>query len=267
MRWLPLILGLSLLVACGLPVNENPEFESPSEAGLDPDELVVGIDLNGSVRAYPIKALAPLEILNDQIGDRPVAITWCPLSASSAIFDRMVDGQLLTLRFHPDLYKFNLIVEDLETKTQWSQLAMRAIGGTLEGTSLELLPSLQTTWEHWYQLHPNTVVMRPTWGGHGFIYRPPGEVGPDGLAPKSLVHVVWVNGDTRAYPLEELRALGIPLVDEVGGGLVSVRHVAHGPTATVLNEDGSPVPGITLYREYLPEFYPEVRLWRGSKEE
>jgi hypothetical protein len=257
---------LALLATCGLPTNENPEFESPAEADLDPDELVIGIELDGVARAYPIEAMAPLEILNDQIGDRPIAITWCPLSASSAIFDREIEGQVLTFRFHPDLFKFNLLIEDLETDTRWSQLAMGAIGGDLDGRGLELLPSLQTTWEHWYRLHPNTVVMRPTWGGHRFDYRPPGEPGPDGLGPKSVVHLVWVNGDARAYPLEELGGLGEPLADEVGGRSVIVHYVPHGPTAVVTLDDGSPVPGITLYREYVPEFYPAARLWRGPAE-
>ena len=108
--------------------------------------------------------------------------------------------------------------------------------------------------------------MRPTWGGHRFDYRPPGEPGSDGLSPKSLVHVVWINGDARAYPLEELGELGELLADEVGGRPVSVRHVEQGPAATVTLDDGTPVPGITMYREYLPEFYPMARLWRNPLE-
>ena len=146
MRRLPLILGLALLASCGLPVNENPEFDSPAEADLDSGELVIGIEMDGEARAYPITAMAPLEILNDTMHGVPIAITWCPLSASSAIFNREVDGQALTLRFHPDLYKFNLIVEDLETHTQWSQLEKCSIEGELDGTELELINSYQVTW-------------------------------------------------------------------------------------------------------------------------
>jgi len=261
------MLGLAFLASCGLPVNENPEFDSPAEADLDPGELVIGIEMDGEARAYPITAMAPLEILNDTMRGVPIAITWCPLSASSAIFNREVDGQALTLRFHPDLYKFNLIVEDLETHTQWSQLAKGSIEGELDGTELELINSYQVTWEYWYEQHPNTVVMRPRWGGHPFAYRDPGEPEADGLAPKSLVHMVWVDGEGKGYPLEELASLGGPLTDEVGGRIVTVRHVADGPTAAATFEDGTPVPGITLYREYLPEFYPNARLWRVGAEE
>lgn len=263
MRWFLPILAIALLTSCGLPVNEDPEFESPAEADLHPDELVIGVELNGVARAYPIAAMAPLEILNDRIGDRSIAITWCPLSASSTVFDRLIDGRVLTFRFHPDLFKFNLIIEDVETETTWSQLAMEAIGGELDGTRVELLASLQTTWEYWYQIHPNSVVMRPTWGGHRFEYRSSGEPGADGLGPRSLVHVVSVNGDTRAYPLEELGGLGKPLADQVGSRLVSIRHSSSGPTAEVTSDDGSLLPGITLYWEYVPEFYPTARLWRS----
>ena len=258
------VLALVLLAACGLPVNEDPEFYSPAEADLNPDDLVIGFELDGVARAYPMATMATLEIVNDQIGERPIAITWCPLSASAAVFERAIDGRVLTFRFHPDLFKFNLIIEDTDTGTQWSQLARAAIDGPMNATPLKLLPSLQTTWGYWSRLHPDSLVMQPLRGSHRFDYQSSGEPGTDGLGPKSLVHVVWVNGEARAYPLEELATLGHPLTDEIERVQVTVYYSPDGPTASVTADDGSPLPGITLYREYIPEFYPTARMWRSS---
>ena len=48
-----------------------------------------------------------------------------------------------------------LVMYDRQTDTLWSQFLNRGVKGPLTGTQLEILPSLQTTWEQWYQLHPD----------------------------------------------------------------------------------------------------------------
>ncbi len=50
------------------------------EAGTDlnPSELVLGVEVNGEARAYPINMLTgpEREILNDTLGGQPIAATW-----------------------------------------------------------------------------------------------------------------------------------------------------------------------------------------------
>jgi hypothetical protein len=45
---------------------------------LNPDELVIGVTVNGESRAYPINCLTgpSREILNDKLGGVPIAATW-----------------------------------------------------------------------------------------------------------------------------------------------------------------------------------------------
>ena len=47
-----------------------------AEGWMDRDELVVGLSINGEHRAYPIKVLSRHEIVNDDVGGVPVAVTW-----------------------------------------------------------------------------------------------------------------------------------------------------------------------------------------------
>lgn len=42
----------------------------------DPDELVLGIEINGDARAYSVPLLSRHEVVNDVVGGQPVAITW-----------------------------------------------------------------------------------------------------------------------------------------------------------------------------------------------
>ncbi len=49
----------------------------PSEqADLDDHDLVMGMVVDGQAMAYPIRYLAMYEIVDDKIGDTPVAPTW-----------------------------------------------------------------------------------------------------------------------------------------------------------------------------------------------
>jgi hypothetical protein len=54
----------------------KPVSEAASE--LNPDELVLGVEVGGEARAYPINMLTgpDREILNDTLGGRPIAATW-----------------------------------------------------------------------------------------------------------------------------------------------------------------------------------------------
>lgn len=41
-----------------------------------PDELVLGIEIDGDARAYSIPLLSRHEVVNDVVGGKPVAVTW-----------------------------------------------------------------------------------------------------------------------------------------------------------------------------------------------
>ena len=57
------------------------------------------------------------------------------------------------------LIKNALVMYDHQSDTLWSQFLSRGVKGPLSGTSLEILPALQTTWQQWLELHPDTVVL------------------------------------------------------------------------------------------------------------
>ena len=56
---------------------DEPEFVSPAEASgwMRPEELVIGLSIDGESRAYPITTLSRHEIVNDVVGGKAVAVT------------------------------------------------------------------------------------------------------------------------------------------------------------------------------------------------
>jgi hypothetical protein len=54
----------------------TPKFVSPDESVLRPDEIVMGLVINGDARAYPTGLLRAREMVNDEVGGTPVLVTW-----------------------------------------------------------------------------------------------------------------------------------------------------------------------------------------------
>jgi uncharacterized protein DUF3179 len=56
---------------------DAPKFISPSAAAWVPDRLpVIGVTQDRESKAFPIPLLSRVEIVNDQIGGRAIAVTW-----------------------------------------------------------------------------------------------------------------------------------------------------------------------------------------------
>lgn len=59
-----------------IPPIYTPQFVAAAEAPLQPDELVIGLVINGEARAYPVTTLNRREMVNDVVGGTPVLVTW-----------------------------------------------------------------------------------------------------------------------------------------------------------------------------------------------
>ena len=69
---------ITILGKDGISAILDPQFVSGAEAAeqmLD-SERVLGVSINGDHRAYPLNQLSRHEIVNDEVGGVPVAVTW-----------------------------------------------------------------------------------------------------------------------------------------------------------------------------------------------
>ncbi len=57
------------------PVYE-PIFAPGKPTSLDPGELVIGVEIGGESKAYPVGPLNYREMVNDVVGGVPVLVTW-----------------------------------------------------------------------------------------------------------------------------------------------------------------------------------------------
>jgi len=156
------------------PIQAEDAYFVPAEkADLDDLELVVGLFTGGKYRAYPVRLLSLHEVINDQVDDHYFAVTWCPLCFSAIVFNREVEGKILSFRASGYLLNDNLVLKDHPTDTLWSQLLGQGIKGARRGSVLEVYPSSLTTWKLWREAFPLTEVLSPAALGYSDeIYDP-----------------------------------------------------------------------------------------------
>jgi hypothetical protein len=210
----------------GIPSIDDPSFHRVAgETELEPREPVITLELEGEIpRAYPIRYLTWHEIVNDEVGGIPVAVTFCPLCNSGITFDRRTQAGVLEFGVSGKLRHSDMIMYDRETGSWWQQAVGEAIVGDLTGMHLATLPSWMESWELYAQRNPDGLVMaQPTgfardYGANPYVRydssdRPflyNGEMPPHGIGP--LERVVRV-GD-RAWPMVRLSREG--RIEEAG---------------------------------------------------
>lgn len=126
---------------------------------LHPSLPVIGLEINGDARAYPIMILNHHEIVDDIVGEVPVAVTFCPLCNTALVYDRRVENRVLTFGVSGLLYKSNLVMYDQETESLWVQITSEAIQGPLHGVRLTLIPSTVVEWGTWKERYPNSLLL------------------------------------------------------------------------------------------------------------
>ncbi len=155
----------------GIPAIDHPRHVGTAEAAvwLDPREPVIALELAGQARAYPLQILMWHEIVNDTLGGRPIAVTFCPLCNASLVFDRRVAGRVLDFGTTGMLRKSDLVMYDRQTESWWQQFTGTAIVGALVGTELVQVPAQIVAFETFRDGHPDgTVLSRET--GHARAY-------------------------------------------------------------------------------------------------
>ncbi len=169
-KWIP---GIALTMLFGILYLFNFEmaadhmFYSPRTLlladtrsnAVKPEKLVVGIELNGQAKAYPIQFLGYHHQVLDTVGGTPVMVTYCTVCRTGRVFSPTVNGRPERFRL-VGMDHFNAMFEDDSTHSWWRQATGEAVAGPLKGTSLPELPSTQTSLQEWLSLYPNSLVMQ-----------------------------------------------------------------------------------------------------------
>ena len=233
-----LLLGIQMIdPRDAIPPIDDPVFESVASAAEWLEDRVPGVVvlLGGESRFYPLGILHRHEIVNDQIGGVPVAVTYCPLCNTALAFDRRVDGEVLRFGVSGLLRNSDLVMWDDRTVSLWQQITGEAIVGAAAGALLDPLPTAIVSFGEFAASYPEGVSLAPESGaGIPYVYNPyvgyssrpapypfyQGEIDPRYRALDRMVGVTE-GGAATAYPFSLLSTLGA-VNDTVGGVPVAV---------------------------------------------
>jgi hypothetical protein len=207
----------------GIPALSDPTLVSQdgrSLAYLRDSDRIIGIEVGGTYIAVPHNILWWHEIVNFNSLTIPLAVTYCPLTGSSMVFDRR-SANGAEFGVSGLLFNNNLVMyERTEDSSLWPQMMRGARCGPQDGQRLEMYPAIEMRWGGWRALHPETLVINDE-TGHTRDYRryPYGA-----YEAASNPTILYPQGplDDRRLPKE--RVLGIPPTihdGEVIGGAVA----------------------------------------------
>jgi len=123
---------------------------STKDERLPSKEKVVGVEVEGVRKAYPLRKLQA-GVLMDDVAGRRLAIFAKPSAETGVVFDPQ--------SFTPPLefaYKGGAIL-DSQTNSRWD-LTGKAVSGPLKGEKLTQLPSITCYWFAWVTVFPETKV-------------------------------------------------------------------------------------------------------------
>ncbi|WP_460166358.1 DUF3179 domain-containing protein [Thermostilla marina] len=235
----------------GIPAITNPAVIPAGTAKfLGAADRVIGVVIAGRARAYPLKILNQHEIVNDRLGDVPIAVTYCPLCDSAVVFDRRTSLGELEFGVSGLLYNSNVLMYDRAKQRLWSQMAMQGVSGDAAGVTLRPIPFETTTWSKWRSRHPEGDVLSDRTGfnrnyrvdpyaGYARLDRLWFPVRPlDRRLPlKTRVLGVTVDGKARAYPIAAFAEKKQVLDDELGGKRFRVEFDAKDGVARVVQAE------------------------------
>ncbi|MDJ0777778.1 MAG: DUF3179 domain-containing protein [Gammaproteobacteria bacterium] len=264
----------------GIPALSAPKMLGAAEVDyIEPQDRIVGIEIGGEARAYPIDILNWHEIVNDSIGDSHFAITYCPLCGTAVAFDARIAGEVTDFGVSGLLYNSDVLLYDRATESLWSQIMTRAIAGPRVGQSLTMLPISHTTWRDWQARHPDTrVLSRETGHSRNYdrnpyagyersrtIYFEVNNEAPDNYHPKEVVVGLSVDGVHKAYPFVELDRQGkSSFVDRVNGTTFNFDWDSDNRSVRITDPEGREVPAIQGFWFAWFAFHPETEVFKAE---
>ena len=267
----------------GIPALTDAKFVTADDARfMSPDDRVIGVAFASEAKAYPLKILDYHEAVNDRLGERSFAVTYCPLCDSSAVFERQYGDELLEFGISGLLYNSNVLLYDRAKQgpeSLWSQMASAAVTSVKSGDRLTRLPLEVTRWSDWVERHPTTLVLSTdTSYGRSYdrtVYQDyfssprlmfPVEPRDDRLPAKTFVLGVLGKTTRRAYALSSfVRHHGGQFEDEIDNQPITL-HFDPEPKTLRVVQAAEGLQWMYSFWFAWSAFYPETDIYRPDTE-
>lgn len=263
----------------GIPAILRPHFVSANQANfMAASDPILGIEIKGKYRAYPIKILNWHEVVNDQIEGKRFIVSYCPLCGSGMAFSSTLNGQPLTFGVSGLLYNSDVLLYDHQTGSLWSQIKGSAISGQSVGKHLTQYPLTLTRWGKWQQQHPHTDVLSTDTGYQrnyqhdpyaGYsrtprLYFPVANQAPSIYNTKETVMGYKGQNGVIAFPFTELKKQGkAQFTYHFELQTLTIHWDEENQSAHITNHQGQELVSTLLYWFAWYAFYPDTQIFKA----
>ena len=211
---------------------DAPATAGASDAnGLRDTDEVIGVEINGQARAYPTRIVGWHHIVNDVVGEVPIAVSYCSICSCGVAFRNSPGSDPVLFGFE-GAWQGTLMLYDRQTGSTWLQMTGECIDGPQLGEKIDLLHPAVVSWGTWRKSHPGTDVVVVDDRTERTLSREEARAGSSGLAPEmrptiedrntavnffELVYGIQVEGTAIAFPASKL--LGVNLAECVIEGV------------------------------------------------
>jgi hypothetical protein len=126
-------------------------------------DVVIGLTINGTARAYPWETFAKQSPVVDRVNGTPLLLVLGPDAKSFRVFLSRIDGHDAEFFLKADApdNKDNKdwALLDTATASQWNFQGC-ATSGPSQGKCLDRIPALKDYWFDWRNYHPDTTVYK-----------------------------------------------------------------------------------------------------------
>jgi hypothetical protein len=120
-------------------------------------DVVVGLQLGGDARAYPLDTILKQSPVQDRLGGNPILLVAGLDGKSVRAFKSRIDGSDIELFRKSDTKEFTLV--DSDGAGEWNFKGC-AVSGPRVGKCLPELPAIKDYWFDWRNYHADTTVYR-----------------------------------------------------------------------------------------------------------
>jgi len=184
------------------------------------------------------------------------------------VYARQVGDRTLTFIVSGKLWRNSLIMQDRETGSLWSHITGECLEGQYVGTTLTMIPVVQTAWGQWLTDHPDTRVLEKSSeiksSRYERYFRDPERNGlfqtqwlKDRLPGKSLVHGVMLGAYTLAVADAALTDT-VPVTGELGEVKIKMTRHRDGGVRAIRLDTGAELPVRTSYWFAWSTYFPRT---------
>ena len=136
-------------------VEKLPVVISFPGTELKSRDVVVGLELSGESKAYPVDTIFKQSPVQDRLGGNPILVLGGPDGKSVRAFVSRLDGE--EAEFFRKSGTTDFLLVDAINGSEWNFKGC-AVSGPSMGKCLPALPAIKDYWFDWRNYHPDTLI-------------------------------------------------------------------------------------------------------------